>query len=100
MNPILNIIQNTPESITLNIYSEGMESNAFIMIAVIERKINYIISKHEERTEKKIPFTKDDMKTAVTTIMTNLLLSHINTHFGNTVKMDIRYHQNEEPTLF
>lgn len=90
-NKILNIIKTTPEAITLNIYSEGMESNAFIMISVIERKINYIIKCYEEHTKSKFEFTVEDMKTAVSTICQNLLLTHINTHFGIQNKIDIRF---------
>jgi len=90
-NKILNIIKSTPEAITLNIYSEGMESNAFIMISVIERKINYIIKCHEEHTKTKFEFTIEDMKIAVSTICHNLLMTHINTHFGIKDKIDIRF---------
>jgi len=101
MNQILELIKTTPESITLNIYSDGMESNAFIMIAVIERKIYYIISKHEERSEQKFNFTKNDMKNAVLTIMSNLIFTHVDTHFGNTNKIDLRYRTpNEQNDLF
>ena len=101
MNQILNIIKSTPESITLNIYGEGMQSNSFIMIAVIERKINYIILKHEEQTQKKFEYTRSEMKFAVSTIITNLLLNHIDTHFGNTSQIDLRYREhNEQEQLF